>query len=160
MFRKLMLTSAFAAFSAAGVLASSTPALAITTEEVISGLQAQGYTNIEVKVGPSQIKAEASNGTDKLEVIFDKETGDVLKSEIYEGQGSDVDSGIEIENEGQDFLDDDDDDDRSGDDDDDDDDDSDDDDDDDDSDDDDDDDDNGGSGSGHDENDDHGGDDD
>ena len=69
MFRTLLLTSAFAAFSAAGLIATTGPALAITTDEVISDLQAQGYTSIEVKVGPSQIKAEASNGTDKLEIV-------------------------------------------------------------------------------------------
>lgn len=111
MFRTLLMTSATAAFIAAGVVASTGPALALTTDEVISDLQAQGYDRIEVKVGPSQIKAEASNGTDKVEFVYDKETGELLKSEAYPGQGGDVDPGIEIDNEGDDFLDDNDDDD-------------------------------------------------
>jgi hypothetical protein len=112
------MTSATAAFIAAGVVASTGPALALTTDEVISDLQAQGYDRIEVKVGPSQIKAEASNGTDKVEFVYDKETGELLKSEAYPGQGGDVDPGIEIDNEGDDFLDDNDDDDDDSDDDD------------------------------------------
>lgn len=118
MFRTLLMTSATAAFIAAGVVASTGPALALTTDEVISDLQAQGYDRIEVKVGPSQIKAEASNGTDKVEFVYDKETGELLKSEAYPGQGGDVDPGIEIDNEGDDFLDDNDDDDDDSDDDD------------------------------------------
>ncbi|MCP5324485.1 MAG: PepSY domain-containing protein [Rhodobacteraceae bacterium] len=126
MFRTFLMTAATAAFVAAGVVATTGPALALTSDEVISELQAQGYTSIEVKVGPTQIKAEASNGTDRLEVVYDKETGNVLKSEVYAGQGLDVSPGIEVERGSRDFVgggsdddddddgDDDDDDDNSG----------------------------------------------
>ncbi|HPE26646.1 PepSY domain-containing protein, partial [Albidovulum sp.] len=104
MFRTFLMTAATAAFVAAGVVATTGPALALTSDEVISELQAQGYTSIEVKVGPTQIKAEASNGTDRLEVVYDKETGDVLKSEVYAGQGLDVSPGIEVERGSRDFV--------------------------------------------------------
>ncbi len=63
MFRTFLMTAATAAFvGAAGVVATTGPALALTSDEVISELQAQGYTSIEVKVGRRR-KAEASNGT-------------------------------------------------------------------------------------------------
>jgi len=100
----LMTTAAIALFG--------TAALAdITADAVIQSLQGQGYTSIEVKVGPTQIKAEASNGTDKLEVVYDKATGAIIKQEIYPGQGAEVDPGIDVDLEDEDFTDDDDDDD-------------------------------------------------
>jgi len=104
-------TAAAAVLTLAGAL-TATQVLALTSDDVISILQGQGYTSIEVKVGPTQIKAEASNGTDKIEVIYDKETGDVLKQEIYAGEGGDVDEGIEVDQSGKDFSGDDDDDDH------------------------------------------------
>lgn len=86
--------------------------------ELVSRLQAEGYEFIEIKNGPTQIKVEAVRGSEKLEMIFDRETGEILKREIgradaeYAGR-----SGVEIDTRKDDFLDDDEDDeddDRSG----------------------------------------------
>ncbi|SPH24214.1 hypothetical protein DEA8626_03264 [Defluviimonas aquaemixtae] len=98
MTRKLILTSS------AIVMLGSAAMAELSARDVISDLRAQGFNDIEVKVGPTQIKAEASNGTDKLEVIMDRASGSTLKQEIYAGQGGEVDPGIEIDTRTRDFV--------------------------------------------------------
>ena len=99
--------------SAATLLYGTASFAAITAEDLVTAFQGQGYTNIEVKVGATQIKVEASNGpgTGLIEAIYDKETGAILKEETSTDDGDDVDPGVSIEQDGDDFLDDDDDDD-------------------------------------------------
>ncbi len=81
---------------------------AVDTNALIDSLQSQGYTRIEVKNGLSQVKIEAIRGTEKVEVVYDKETGAVLKSETETVQpGDDVAAGVSIETRDEDFLDDD-----------------------------------------------------
>ena len=86
-------------------------------QKVVEDLQAQGYDFIEIKNGLTQIKVEAIRGTEKLEIVYDRETGEVLKREVQRAASGEVGrSGIEIDTRNRDFLDDDEDDenDRSG----------------------------------------------
>lgn len=97
---------------------SFTPTDSAFNRELVAELQAEGYDFIEIKNGPTQIKVEAIRGTEKLEMIFDRETGELLKREIGRAGADDMGrSGIEIDTRKDDFLDDDEDDeddDRSG----------------------------------------------
>jgi len=49
--------------------------------QTVLDLQAQGYTHIEITLGVTQAKVEASNGTIKVETVYDLVTGDVVKTE-------------------------------------------------------------------------------
>jgi phosphopantothenoylcysteine synthetase/decarboxylase len=99
--RTLLLTTATTLLFGTAAMA------AVTVESVVSAFQADGYENIEVKEGPTQIKVEASRGADKIEIVYDKASGDILDQEIYVGQGADVDPGIDISRSDRDFEDDD-----------------------------------------------------
>ncbi len=95
-------TAAFVLFSTGLSLA------AVDTNALIDSLQSQGYTRVEVKEGPSQVKIEAIRGTEKVEVVYDKETGAVLKSETETVQpGDDIAAGVSVDTRDEDFLDDD-----------------------------------------------------
>ena len=84
---------------------------ALTTDTVVTDLTALGYTRIEIKTGPTQMKVEAIRGTEKLEVIYDIESGDILKQEIESvDAGDDIAPGVEISTDDEDFVDGDDDD--------------------------------------------------
>ncbi len=82
MFRKMLTTTALVAL---GQAAYAEP---ITVEEVVTALESEGFTVREVKSGMTRIKVEAigSNG-EKLEVVYNKENGDLLKREIEFGNG-------------------------------------------------------------------------
>ena len=81
----------------------------VLADTVVQDLQNLGYTNIEVYVGPTQIKAEGYQPGLKIEVIRDLTTGAVLKQEIETLSPEDLDddytAGIEIEDVPFDFLD-------------------------------------------------------
>ncbi|NNL18674.1 MAG: PepSY domain-containing protein [Boseongicola sp.] len=80
------------------------------TDKIVTNLQDLGYDYIEIKNGPSQVKVEAIRGTEELEVIYDRLTGEILKQEIESTEGDDIgQSGVDISNRNRDFLDDDDD---------------------------------------------------
>lgn len=97
--RTLMMT---AAFLFAGQMAFA----ALSTNTVVSDLTGLGYTRIEIKTGPTQMKVEAIRGTEKLEIIYDIETGAVLKQEIGEVyQGENTTPGVEIKTDDEDFVD-------------------------------------------------------
>ena len=84
---------------------------ALTTDTVVTDLTALGYTRIEIKTGPTQMKVEAIRGTEKLEVIYDIDSGDILKQEIESvDAGDDIAPGVEISTDDEDFVDGDDDD--------------------------------------------------
>ena len=98
----------FATTAAFVLLSTGLSLAAVDTNALIDSLQSQGYTRIEVKNGLSQVKIEAIRGTEKVEVVYDKETGAVLKSETETVQpGDDLAAGISIETRDEDFLDDD-----------------------------------------------------
>jgi phosphopantothenoylcysteine synthetase/decarboxylase len=95
---RLILTAAAAAFYA--TIASA----AITTDQLVSEFQAQGYTFIEVTKGLSQYKVEAVKGTEKIEVIYDAETGAILKSEM-EAAGDDAGrTGVQVRERDRNFV--------------------------------------------------------
>jgi len=74
-FRTLTLT-------AAALLASSTVLRAeLSTQSVIDSLAASGYTATEINFNDTTVRAEATNGTTRIEVVYDRATGAVLKQE-------------------------------------------------------------------------------
>jgi hypothetical protein len=99
---KTRLTLLIAAFAFSGSMALA----ALSTQDVIDGLNAQGYTRVEVKVGPTQTKVEAIRGTEKLEVVYDNASGSTLKSEVGTVEaGDDTAPGVSIRNRKNDFVD-------------------------------------------------------
>lgn len=57
----------------------------VTADDAIARVKAAyagtDFSRIEVRTGLTQIKVEAFSGNQKIEVILDKETGDILKRE-------------------------------------------------------------------------------
>ena len=97
--KKLMMTTM------AGVFAASMSMAAITTDAIVSDFQAQGFTRVEVKVGPTQMKVEAIRGAEKVEVIYDIASGAVLKREVGTvGALENTTPGVQIRDRGRDFL--------------------------------------------------------
>ena len=97
-------------FTAATALSVNMAYAAIDAEALAQSYITEGYTYVEVKVGPTQTKLEAVTGTRKVEVIYDNATNTVIKSE-FEDAGDDYigKTGIEIEDTDEDFEDGDDD---------------------------------------------------
>ncbi|WP_084861083.1 PepSY domain-containing protein [Salibaculum halophilum] len=99
----LLSTTAALALATSPVFAQS------ATDQIVADLQSQGYTYIEVKEGPSQIKAEAVRDGRKLEVVYDSATGEILKQETEAAEGDYATrTGVEVDSDDEDFLDDDD----------------------------------------------------
>lgn len=77
-----------------------------STDQLISDLQADGFTRIEVKNGVTQTKVEAIRGTEKVETVFDRATGEVIKQEVETVRaGEDTRPGVEIDTRDSDFVD-------------------------------------------------------
>src|SRR5690349_21341182 len=96
--RILLASVAMLGLSASAGLAQS------TADQIVAGLQAQGYSHIEVTQGPSQIKVEAIRGQTKLEYVYDRVTGAILKQEV-ERVGADDDTSPVVEvRDGDDFV--------------------------------------------------------
>lgn len=71
---------------APAVLAQSTAVAApagVSADSLAAKYQADGYSRIEIKVGPSQAKVEAFKGDVKLEETYDLASGRIIKSETY-----------------------------------------------------------------------------
>ncbi len=121
MTRSLWATTAALVLAGSGVLAQEVVG---SSRELASRLQAQGYTRVEIDEGPTQTKVEAVRGNEKLEYVFDRATGQILKQEVERPDGDDLRPGVEIDREDEDWVrgpgavldgdDDDDDDDRRG----------------------------------------------
>lgn len=91
-----------AAFIFAGHMAFA----AISSDSVVTSLLADGYTRVEVKQGPMQIKVEAIRGTEKLEIVYDIETGAILKQEVETVRpGENTAPGVSIRDRDEDFVD-------------------------------------------------------
>jgi hypothetical protein len=101
----------FLPLAASAMLFGSAALADAFVDGVVNNLRSLGYEYIEVTRGVTQAKAEAVRGTQKIEVIYDLATGQILRQE-YEtaGPGYFGRSGVEIDVERRDFLDDDDDD--------------------------------------------------
>jgi hypothetical protein len=110
--KKSLILAAGAALWAGAVLADA------FTDSIVANLQDLGYEFIEIKNGPTQVKVEAIRGTDKLELIYDRTTGDILKRERERAEADEIGrSGVQIDTRNKDFIDGRDDDDDDGDDD-------------------------------------------
>ncbi|MCR9109935.1 PepSY domain-containing protein [Marivita sp. XM-24bin2] len=111
--RKKLISAVIVTFAGTMTFAQS------ATDQIINDLTGQGFERIEIDNGVAQIKVEAIRGIQKLEVVYDRATGNILKQEI-ERVDSDDDTrpGVEIRDRDRDFVErdrsDDDDDDRGG----------------------------------------------
>jgi hypothetical protein len=77
-------------------------------DAVIEQYQNMGFQFIEVKEGLTQTKVEAimPDGR-KVEVIYDRSTVEILKQENERADGDEIGpTGVQFDNEGEDFLDD------------------------------------------------------
>jgi len=75
-------------------------------DAIIENLTGLGYEFIEIKNGPTQVKVEAIRGSEKLEIIFDRATGNILKQEMETPDSDEIGlSGVEIDTRNEDFLD-------------------------------------------------------
>lgn len=93
-------------FTAGFAFAASMASAAITANDVVKSYQEAMYSYIEVKDGPTQIKVEAIKENVKVEVIYDKASGDVMKTEQHRIQGADAArSGVEVKTVARDFAD-------------------------------------------------------
>lgn len=73
--------------------------------QIVDELRAEGYDFIEIKNGPTQIKVEAVRGTEKLEMIVDRDTGAVLKREVEQATARDMGrTGVQIATRSRDFV--------------------------------------------------------
>jgi hypothetical protein len=95
---KLMMFTAAVAFSASMAQA------AITANDVVKTYQDGAYTSIEVVDGPTQIKVEAIKDGVKIEVIYDKASGAVIKTEQHNVTGTESGStAVEVTTSDSDF---------------------------------------------------------
>jgi hypothetical protein len=87
------------------ILSAGAAYAAVTPEQIAAGYTAQGYTRVEIKTGPTQMKVEAIRGTEKLEVIIDTATGAVLKTETEAvGAFENTRPGVSVRDRNRDFL--------------------------------------------------------
>lgn len=87
-------------------LAASMALAQDATQSTVDQFQADGYTRIEVKVGPTQTNIEAIKGDTKVEVVIDKATGAVLKREVATVRpGENTAPGVFVDNRNDDFVD-------------------------------------------------------
>lgn len=97
-------------FTAATALSANMAFAAIDAQALAASYIAEGYTYVEVKVGPTQTKLEAIKGDRKAEVIYDNATEAVIKSEFEDADDDYIGrTGIEIDTSDDDFEDGDDD---------------------------------------------------
>lgn len=94
-------------FAALAVTALGSVALAdAATDQIIADLQSQGFQRIEIDTGIGQIKVEAIRGMDKIEVVYDRATGSILKQEVERVRtGEDTTPGVSIRDRDRDFVD-------------------------------------------------------
>lgn len=96
--RTLMMTAGM-------IFAANMAFAAITTDTVAADLTAQGYTSIEITKGLTQIKVEAANGTQTLEVVYDIATGAVLHHETGTVEAGNIpDPGVSVRARKRDFV--------------------------------------------------------
>ena len=93
-------------FTAAAALSANMAFAAINPQTLADSYIAEGYTYVEIKVGPTQTKLEAVKGDRKVEVIYDNASGEIIKKE-FDDVGDDYagKTGVEIEDTNEDFAD-------------------------------------------------------
>lgn len=102
----MKMKSTLAALAALAVSAHMAQA-EVSTDGIAADLQAHGFTNVEIKVGPTQVKAEGynPNGT-KIEVVYDRATGKIQKQEMSRTRaGYDMTQGVSVRQQSEDFYD-------------------------------------------------------
>ncbi|MFN6926184.1 MAG: PepSY domain-containing protein, partial [Tabrizicola sp.] len=77
-------------FTAAAALSANMAFAAIDANALADRYLAEGYDFVEVKVGPTQTKVEAIKGDTKVEVVYDNETGDIIKEEQERADADEV----------------------------------------------------------------------
>ncbi len=102
----MKLKSKLMLFTAAAALSANMAFAAINPETLAAAYQAEGYTYVEIKVGPTQTKLEAVKGDRKVEVIYDNASGDVIKQEFDSADDYSGRTGVEIQTAARDFEDD------------------------------------------------------
>lgn len=108
----MKLKSRLMLFTAAAALSANMAFAAIDGQALADAYLAEGYEFVEVKVGPTQTKVEAIRGDVKVEVVYDNETGEVIKKEQERADDDDIGrTGSEVRTVDKDFEDGDDDDD-------------------------------------------------
>lgn len=76
------------------------------TDAVLAKFQDRDFDYIEIKEGLTQVKVEAIRGDQKLEVVYDRATGAILKQEQERADADEIGrSGIEFDRRNRDFLD-------------------------------------------------------
>ncbi|MDG1863179.1 MAG: PepSY domain-containing protein, partial [Yoonia sp.] len=95
--KKLMMTAAFAMTATASYAET-------VSEQVITQLQAQGFTHIEVKHGPTQVKVEAYRDGMQFEAVYDAATGQVLMQEFGAADNNDTQQGVSVRDDDRDFV--------------------------------------------------------
>ncbi|MEO9575494.1 MAG: PepSY domain-containing protein [Tateyamaria sp.] len=93
-----------------GVLVTAPAYAQSFNDRVVETLRQQGFETVEIKNGLTQTKLESVRDITKLEVVYDRETGEILKQGTERFVGTFVEGQpIEIGTRDSDFLDDDDD---------------------------------------------------
>jgi hypothetical protein len=86
-------------------LTASIAAAQSVSDQLISQLQDQGFTRIEIKQGPSQVKVEAIRGNTEVEFVYDSTTGALLSRDVGTvDPGDDTRPGVEIKREDENFV--------------------------------------------------------
>lgn len=80
-----ILLGTVAALALSASIAAATP----LTDSIVAGFQAQGYSNIQIETGRTQIRVEAVRAGRKVEVIYDAATGAILHQEFDDYDGDD-----------------------------------------------------------------------
>ena len=98
--KKTLISAVVATFASTMAMAQS------ATDQIINDLTNQGFQRIEIDHGIGQIKVEAIRGTQKLEVVYDRATGNILKEEVERVRaGEETRPGVEIRNRDRNFVD-------------------------------------------------------
>lgn len=75
------------------------------TDAVVTRYQEMGFNFIEVQNGQTQVKVEAIRGTEKLEVIYDRATGRILKQEQERAEIEEQNrTGVQVRERSRDFV--------------------------------------------------------
>jgi len=95
----LLLSTTLSVLTAAPLYAQS------FTDRVVETLSQQGYQTVEIDNGPTQTKFEAVGDGTKIEVIYDRATGEILSQETGRFDGTVVEGQpIEIDTRTRDFV--------------------------------------------------------
>lgn len=92
--------------SAAVAAVCTTSAVAeIDLEALSRAYQAEGYSRVEVRRGPTQVRLEAIRGSTLVEVIYDRATGRILRQEVGRvDDDADTRPAVEIDTRDSDFV--------------------------------------------------------